>query len=237
MALNEERLVAVLEARIDEYERKLRRASAVGDQQFKKIETRGKQMERQLALSGARGAEGLTSGLKTLAALTAGGAAVDGLVRLSDAATRVDNALKTAGLSGEELERIYQSLYASALKNSAPLEDLTTLYSRAAQAQKELGASSAELTRFTDNVALALRVSGKSATESAGALQQLGQLLGGARVQAEEFNSIQDGAPAILQAVAAGLKEAGGSVSRLKALVNDGKVSNQTFSARSKRAR
>ncbi|KFC68439.1 tape measure domain protein [Devosia sp. LC5] len=58
---------------------------------------------------------------------------------------------------------------------------------------------------------------------------QLGQALGSARVQAEEFNSINEGARPILQAAAAGILEAGGSVAKLKALVNDGKISNQAF--------
>ncbi len=60
-------------------------------------------------------------------------------------------------------------------------------------------------------------------------MQQLGQLLGSARVQAEEFNSLLDGAPRVAKAVADGLTEAGGSVSRLKELINDGKVSNKQF--------
>lgn len=76
---------------------------------------------------------------------------------------------------------------------------------------------------------MALRVAGTSAGAASGALTQLSQLLGSARVQAEEFNSVNEGARPILIAVANGLDAAGGSVNRLKQLVNDGKVSGQQF--------
>src|SRR5690606_3612868 len=85
------------------------------------------------------------------------------------------------------------------------------------------------LLEFTDKIALSLRVSGQSAAESSGALLQLSQALGSGVVRAEEFNSILEGALPIAQAAAAGLEEAGGSVSKLRALVIDGKVSSEAF--------
>ncbi|WP_234889922.1 tape measure protein [Agrobacterium vitis] len=90
-------------------------------------------------------------------------------------------------------------------------------------------ASQADLLKFTDGVGTALKIEGKSATQAQGALTQLGQLLGSTRVQAEEFNSVNEGARPILIAVANGLSAAGGSVSKLKQLVNDGAVSNRDF--------
>lgn len=148
---------------------------------------------------------------------------------LIDSATRIDNALKVAGLSGEQLTEVYDRLFVSAQKNAAPIESLVELYGRAALSAKELGATQEELLQFTDRIAVALRVGGKSAEESSGALLQLSQLLGSGTVRAEEFNSVQEGALPILQAVAAGLKEAGGSVSELRKLVIDGKVSSEAF--------
>lgn len=155
--------------------------------------------------------------------------ALRGAVQLTDAATGIGNALRVAGLEGEELTRVYERLFSIAQKNSAPIEALTTLYGRAAAAQDELGASSDDLALFSENIAKALRVQGGDAQAASGALLQLGQALGGAKVQAEEFNSINDGARPILQAAAAGIEEAGGSVSKLKELVNQGLVSNRAF--------
>src|SRR5690606_30692047 len=129
-----------------------------------------------------------------------------------------ENSLKVAGLSGQELTRVYDRLFASAQRNAAPVESLVELYSRASLVQKELGVSTEELIDFTDRVALALRVSGKSAQESSGALLQLSQALGSGIVRAEEFNSLLEGALPIAQAAAAGLSEAGGSVAMLRQL-------------------
>ncbi|WP_416194007.1 tape measure protein [Nitrobacter sp. TKz-YC01] len=146
-----------------------------------------------------------------------------------DTATRIDNALKVAGLSGEQLTKVYDALFVSAQKNAAPLEALVQLYGRATLVQKELGVSTEQLLKFTDNVAVALRVSGKSAAESSGALLQLSQALGSGVVRAEEFNSMLEGALPIVQAAANGITEAGGSVSKLRQLVVDGKVSSAAF--------
>ena len=104
-----------------------------------------------------------------------------------------------------------------------------TLYGRAALVQKELNVTQDEMLNFTDKIALALRVAGTDAQSASGALLQLSQALGSGVVRAEEFNSILEGALPIAQAAAAGLKEAGGSVARLRQLVVDGKVSSEAF--------
>ena len=89
-----------------------------------------------------------------------------GIQNFSDAATRIDNALKVAGLSGEELEKVYGRLRDSAIKNAAPVESLVELFGRATLVQKELGVSTEDLLQFTDKVSVALRVQGKSAAET-----------------------------------------------------------------------
>lgn len=222
MAIQVERMVAILEARLDKYEKGLAKAASTTNRQFTAIERRGKAMETRLANIGA------SIGKNFLGALAAG-ASLRGAQQLIDAATRIENALKVAGLSGEELTRVYDRLFESAQKNAAPVEALVELYGRASLVQKELGVSSEQLLDFTNNIALALRVSGKSADESSGALLQLSQALGSGVVRAEEFNSILEGAPTILQAAAAGIKEAGGSVAKLRQLMLDGELSSRAL--------
>lgn len=222
MAIEIERLIATLEANFNTYDRALKKALGSTNSTFARIETRGKQMESRLAALGGNVGRGLLGFL-------AGGASLRGAQQLIDAATRIENALKVAGLSGNELTRVYERLFASAQRNAAPLESLVTLYGRAAIVQRELGVSTEELLGFTDNVALALRVAGTDAQSASGALLQLSQALGAGTVRAEEFNSILEGALPIAQAAAAGLKEAGGSVAALRQLVVDGKVSSEAF--------
>lgn len=164
----------------------------------------------------------------SLGAITAALSARE-ILAYADAWTSAKNSLAVAGVTGEQQTKVLDELYKSAQANAAPIGALTDLFGKAAQASDNLGASQQDLLKFSDGVAVALRVAGTSAGQATGALTQLGQLLGSARVQAEEFNSVNEGARPILIAVANGLDAAGGSVNKLKALVNEGKVSGQQF--------
>ncbi|RWB08989.1 MAG: hypothetical protein EOQ39_03570 [Mesorhizobium sp.] len=226
---DEERLIVALEARIRDFERNMQRASQTAGKNFGDIEKRAKASADRLDVTMARASARVNANLKNIGAGFLAGFSVQGAQRLIDQATRIQNALKVAGLSGDDLTKVYDRLFESAQRNAAPLESLVQLYSRAALQQKELGVSSEQLLTFTDNVALALRVAGTDAQSASGALLQLGQALGSGTVHAEEFNSILEGAPTIAQAAAAGIKEANGSVAALKQLVIDGKLSSKAF--------
>lgn len=147
----------------------------------------------------------------------------------AEAWTQVGNRLRLVSQDAAQVKVTQEQLFQAAQKAGVSMASVVDVYSRASQAAGELGASQEQLTRFSGGVAQALAVSATSADAASGAMQQLGQLLGSTRVQAEEFNSILDGAPRVAKAVADGLTEAGGSVSRLKQLINDGKVSNKQF--------
>lgn len=235
-----ERLVVLLEARIRDFEKNLQKASGTADRTFAQMRRDSRsatqQMEADMARSTSRINQMLASTStrigaygKSMAVGLAAGLSVRAAQELIDSATKITNALKVAGLSGDDLAKVYDRLFEAAQKNAAPIETLVELYARAALQQKELGVSTDELLKFTDDVALALRVAGTDAQAASGALLQLSQALGSGTVRAEEFNSILEGAPTIAQAVAAGLKEAGGSVAKLHSLVVDGKVSSAAF--------
>jgi len=217
-ATDETRLIVSLEASVTKFERAMAKANGTANSRARAIEKRFAQMNPNISASFTR-----------LGAVVGGAFTLRAAQQMIDASTRINNALKVAGLSGDELTRVYDRLAASAQENAAPIEALVQLYSRASLVQKELGISTEELLRFTDEVAIALRVSGRSAAESSGALLQLSQALGSGIVRAEEFNSILEGALPIAQAAAAGLEEAGGSVAKLRQLVVDGKVSSEAF--------
>lgn len=218
-------LAARLEIRIRDIERQMAKAN-------QSVSTGLTRMERQFAAAGKRveRSMGGIGGLgRNLAGPIAAAFSIQGAQKFLDASTRINNALKVAGLEGENLDRVYDRLYQSAQKNAAPLESLVTLYGRAALVQKELGVSSEELLGFTDNISLALRVAGTDAQSASGALLQLSQALGSGVVRAEEFNSILEGAPTILQAAAAGIKQAEGSVSKLRQIMLDGGLSSRAL--------
>lgn len=225
MAQDLEKLVVQLSADVKGYERAMQRAVGLTNRQARAIENRTAAMGKRLDGIGKSAANSL---LRPLGAI-GGALAVTEVARYADAWTRANNSLAIAGVTGARQADILERIYQSAQANGAPLEAMAGLFGKAAQASDNLGASQSEMLKFTDGVGVALKVAGTSATQAQGALTQLGQALGQARVMAEEFNSINEGARPILMAVAHGLDEAGGSVSKLKQLVNDGKVSGQQF--------
>lgn len=233
MATDLERLIVTLEARTKEFEREMARARNVTVAQLRRIErdtqAHAARQQATFARLGAGIQQTIQRSLIAPLGALAGGAGARAVIGFADTFTAMENSLKVAGLEGEALGATLERLFEIADKHAAPVESLTTLYGRLALSQKELNISSAEMIGFTDNVAAALRVSGKSATESSGALLQLSQALGGGIVRAEEFNSILEGAQPIAQAVANGLEEAGGSIAKLRQLVIDGRVSSEAF--------
>lgn len=223
MAANDlERLVVQLSADITKYERALTRANTVANRQTRAVEQRFTRMQSVLNASFAKIGAGATAAFAAI-----GGAR--GFKELSDAGTQITNSLKVTGLEGQALEKVYDDLRDAALRNAAPFKTLADLYSSVSLNQKELGITTQDLTTFSGNIALALRVGGKSAQEASGALLQLSQALGGGVVRAEEFNSLIEGAPTILQAAAAGIQQAGGSVAKLRKIMLDGQLSSKAL--------
>jgi tape measure domain-containing protein len=222
VATDVERLVVLLEAKMSQYERSLARASGLAKSRAKEIESSFTRLNKNMS---GMGFAGLSRGLGAIAAVVG----IEKIIGYADAWTQAQNSLRVAGVEASNLAPIMEKLFGIAQNTGTALDPLVTLYSRAAQVSRELGASQEELLTFTTGVANALKVAGTDSQAASGALLQLSQALGGAKVQAEEFNSINDGARPILQAVANGMEEAGGSVAKLKSLVNDGLVSNKAF--------
>lgn len=222
-------LVVDIEGRVDKLERAMARANSVIRSGSNSMEARAKQSADRIEATYAKAGSGIANVARGISGVFAGIVSAKAAQDLIDSSIKIQNQLKTTGLAGKDLKAVYDQLFVSAQKNATPLEALVTLYSRVSGAAKDLNANQADMLKFTDGVSLAMRVSGQSATESAGALLQLSQALGGGKIQAEEYNSLLDGARPVLQAVAAGLKEAGGSVSALTKLVKDGEVSSEAF--------
>lgn len=222
MAQDFERLVVQLSGDLRGYENAMRQAVGVTNKRAREIEKRYEAMNSAVNATFSRAVIGGAGAL-------AGALSVREVARYADAWTNAKNSLAVAGTVGAEQAKVLDEIYESAQRNSTPISALADLYGKAAQASDNLQASQGDLLKFSDGVATSLRVAGTSAGAASGALQQLGQLLGSARVQAEEFNSVNEGARPILIAVANGLDKAGGSVNKLKQLVNDGEVSGRAF--------
>lgn len=222
-----ERLVVQLSADYKKFENSMNRANGVMARQMRQMErTTSASVKRINASLG-----GIGGNTGTLAKGLLAGFTLQGAQQIIDAGTKIINSLKVAGLEGDSLRKTYEALFQSAQKNGAEIGTLATVYGRVAIVQNQLGISNEQLLGFTDNLAASLKAQGISAAEAAGPMLQLAQALGTGIVRAEEYNSIQEGMPVVLRAVAAGLKEAGGDVATLTNLVKNGEVSSKAFFA------
>lgn len=167
--------------------------------------------------------------LRTLAGALAAGVSAQQITKLLDNYTQLQNRLKVVGLEGQQLASVQERLFDTANRNGTAVNGLAELYSRMALSQKELGATTEQMLSVTSGVSAALRVQGISAEQAAGPLLQLGQAMGAGVVRAEEFNSLIEGMPTLLQAAANHIDGAAGSISKLRNMVLEGEITSKQF--------
>lgn len=225
MPTSSERLAILIEANTRSYENAMKRIEQKTNQAIRASEKSVKRLDTSLKSSASSAVVFARSFVGAFATIQTAQA----LGRAADSFTRIENALKVAGLQGEALKRTLSDLEAVAKRQSAPIEDVVKLYSRMATVQKDLGVTSDDMLAVTEGVAAALKIQGTSAQEASGSLTQLAQAFGGGIVRAEEFNSVLEGTPALAQAIANNIDAAGGSIGKLRQLVVDGKITSEAF--------
>ena len=174
----------------------------------------------------ARGAIRMAAGLGLAVSAAA---ALTSAFRGTQQYTVMTNSLRAIGMSGTEAAAALEQIGDIAARTRAPLEATAQLYQRISIAGRDLGASSSDVLRFTENVGLALAQVGGGGAAASGALLQLSQAMSGGIVRAEEFNSILEGAFPIAQAAANAIEGAAGSVGQLRNMVIAGEISSREF--------
>lgn len=235
MARDIETLTLQMSADIRRFERQMQRMNDTANKRLTAVEAQARRSQTNLSrIMGQAGSDMVSSfrnGIGALAPTLAAAFSAQQVIQYADAYTGLQNRLKATGLEGEALKRVEDSLYEAANRNGVAVAATAELYQRASMARENLGASEQDLLKIVSGTASALKLQGTSATEASGALLQLGQLLGGNTVQAQEYNSLIDQLPVVLEAVAKGSDRWGGSVNKLTKDVKDGKVTVQEWAA------
>lgn len=177
------------------------------------------------SIKSAGGVDLLTKALGALAAFVT----ADKIMQYADAWTTASGMIANATKNTREATAVQERLFAAAQKTGSSYSAMVEMYARVQRGAKDMGKSQEDALQFAEGVGKALRVQGVSATAAQGALLQLGQALSSNKIQAEEYNSLLDATPALLQVVANNLEGASGSVGRLTQLVKAGKVTNTQF--------
>lgn len=128
------------------------------------------------------------------------------IVQTADSMTLLDSRLKLATKSQEEFTRTQQALRDSSLKTGLGLEDQIKGYTQLERSTRAMGLSSQQLTFLTESFGKAAVVSGADTASYQSALTQLNQGFASGVIRGQEFNSVAEQAPAIMEALANGLR-------------------------------
>lgn len=166
----------------------------------------------------------VTNQLRTAFAALGGALAVRELARLSDTYTGIQNRLRIVTDSTAQLAEVQGKLLQVANDSRAEFETTVELYSTLARSTEELGLSQDRLLRVTETINKAFAASGADAQTAAGAIRQLGQGLASGALRGDEFNSVAEGAPEIMRAIAV---ETGMTIGALREFAAEGKITSE----------
>ena len=178
---------------------------------------------RQARTAGARAATGGSLGASIRGAIGtyASVQTVATIAKTADAYNMMNAKLKLATSSQQEFVTAQQELQRIAAASASPVSALVGLYGRISPPLKEAGRTQGEILQVIEAVSASFRVSGATAEEAQASILQFAQALGSGALRGDEFNSVAEQAPRLMQALAAGL---GVSTSALKGMAEEGKL-------------
>lgn len=162
--------------------------------------------------------------LKNIAASYLTFRTIESAVKMADTMTILRSQVNLVTKSQEESITVQSKLFDISNRTYASLEATTTLYTRTARALQHLNKSSAETLKFTEAINNAMRLGGVSAGEQASALLQLSQAMGSGVLQGDEFRSLAENAPILLDILS---KHMGVMRGELKQMGADGKITSE----------
>jgi len=175
----------------------------------------------------ATSAEGLARQLKQLQSvagavtgLTLGAGLVRSLASISDEYTSLNARIKLVSTSNENAATTFYSVSQLASATGQHIAAAAELYTRMARSLKG-AASQTELLRVTETISKAAVVSGATAQESTAAIIQLSQGLASGTLRGEEFNSVAEQMPRIMEMLEKSLRVTRGELRKMAA---DGKL-------------
>ena len=171
-------------------------------------------------------AKNLAGGLGALKSAAAGVAAAFGLneiIKAADTYTTVTNKLKLVTSSSANLAAVNEELFKTANDTRSSYETTADVYSRLARQQKTTGLSQRQMIDLTTGLNQAMAISGATTQEAEGAMRQFGQAMASGALRGDEFNSVNENAPRLMDALAAGL---GKSKGELRKMAEEGKLTS-----------
>ncbi len=160
-------------------------------------------------------------GIKTAFAAIGVGVAVREFARLLDVTTTIDNRLRLVTTSTAQLNAVYDQLFRISNDTRSSLQANADMFNRVSQAVSGTGKSYNDVLAFTEQINQAMAISGTSGEAAAAGIYQLGQALATGKLSGDEFVSVNETMPRVMQAVADSLGVPRGA---LKDLAKEGKL-------------
>lgn len=157
----------------------------------------------------------LSSVASRIAGPLAAAFSVNSVYKATEAYSTLTNRLKLVTSGSSELVDAQKAVFDIAQASAQPLSATAELYQRIATNQEALKLSGKDIAGVVGTVSKTLAISGASAESANAALIQLGQAFASGVLRGEELNSVMEQAPALSQAIAAGM---GKTVGELRAM-------------------
>ena len=157
--------------------------------------------------------------LKNAFLAVAGSVVVRQTLDLANTYQQVQNRLKLVTSSTGELIGIQNQLFNVAQRTRGAFAETVTLYQKLALNSRDLGLNQQQLLEITENVNKAIAISGADSIQASAGILQLSQAFASGRLQGDEFRSISENIPVILDLLATSTGKARGE---LKKMASDG---------------
>lgn len=202
------RLDILLHANTANYVREMKKAVAKTKKELKSVADYGKLVGGQLGIAFA----------------TLGSAvSVSHIIATADQMQNLASQIRLATSSTEQFHAVQTELRAIADEQRSSFDAVVDLYSSSQRSLSALGKSQQDVINFTRNMTMAMNVGGRSAQAQAAALTQLGQGLASGVLRGDEFNSVAEQAPILLDLVT---KEMGVATGALRGLAAQGAITS-----------
>jgi hypothetical protein len=181
------------------------------------------ELNAELAKTGDK-AEEAAGGLGKIGTVLAGFATLSfakSLLDTADAMQSINSQVRQVTSSETEYLAVQRQLLEVANNTRASLESTSSLYVSTSRALKDYGYTQQEILTFTEATNNAMTIGGVQAGQQAAALMQLSQALGSGVLQGDEFKSIAEAAPILLDTIA---EYMGKSRAEIKKLGSEGEL-------------
>ena len=145
-------------------------------------------------------------------------------IRRADAWTNMSNKLRLITKDMDDLKATQAGLVDLAVETRSDLDALVTTYQRVDKALVRMGSSSEDTKKVVKALALGIKTTGIASDEATNALRQITQAFNKGKLDGDEFRSVGENMPVVLDAIA---KEAGISRGELMKWARQGKITSE----------